>query len=147
MRDPRWDYQFFRCFNLLEAIANETVPRNVGITDEAGNARPFRNGNGNYTTRQAQGKVYTLLLQLAGVAADDQLWNEVGHWVRVRNDVAHQGAWQPSHAGESADHAATHAAIVSHGNDGTFESGSREIVKKIRESVQRTLYAAIGGTL
>jgi hypothetical protein len=46
VRDPRWDYQFFRCFNLLEAIADTVVQPNVVITDEAGNPRPFRNGSG-----------------------------------------------------------------------------------------------------
>jgi hypothetical protein len=146
VRDPRWDYQLFRCFNLLEAIADTVVQPNAVITDEAGNPRPFRRGNGSYTTKQAQGKVYMLLLHLAGTAADDQLWDEVGIWVQVRNDVAHEGAWQPPHAGETPEHAAARAAIAGSGRDGTFESGAQAIVKEIRESVKRALYAAIFGT-
>ena len=143
VREPRWDYKFFRCFNLLEAIADTVVQPNVVITDEAGNPRPLPRGNGSFTTRGAQGKVYTLLIQLAGATADDQLWDEVGTWVQVRNDVAHEGAWQPPHPGESADH----AAIASRGGDGTVESGSRAMVDRIGDAVKRALYAAIHGTL
>ncbi len=51
VRDPRWDYQFFRCFNLLEAIADTAVQPGVVIMDEAGNPRPFRRDkSGSYTT-------------------------------------------------------------------------------------------------
>ncbi|AKC37993.1 Uncharacterised protein [Mycolicibacterium phlei] len=147
VRDPRWEYRFFRCFNLLEAIADTVVQPNAVIADEAGNPRKFQSGKGNYTTKQAQGKVYMLLLQLAGKNADDQLWDEVGHWVRVRNDVAHDGTWQAPHAGEKPEHAATRTAIASHGHDGTFEMGTRPFVDKIRESVKQTLHAAIRGKL
>ena len=31
VRDTRWDYQFFRCFNLLEAIADEVVRPNAPL--------------------------------------------------------------------------------------------------------------------
>ncbi|WP_131810520.1 hypothetical protein [Mycolicibacter sinensis] len=147
VRDPRWEYQFFRCFNLLEAIADTVVSPNRVIPDEAGNPRRFRSGTGNYTTRQAQGKVYILLLQLERRTADDRLWDEVGHWVRVRNDVAHEGTWQAPGTGETAEHAATRRAIVNYGQDGTFETGTKRFVGKIRESVKQTLYAAIHGTL
>ncbi|PQM49845.1 hypothetical protein C5U48_23340 [Mycolicibacter virginiensis] len=88
-----------------------------------------------------------LLLQLAGKTADDRLWDEVGHWVKVRNDVAHEGTWQAPHVGESAEHAATRAVIASHGHDGTFEAGTRPFVNKIRDAVKQTLYAAIHGKL
>ena len=147
VRDPRWDYQFFRCFSLLEAIADEVVPSTFPIVDEAGNPRPFRNGKGNFSTRQAQGKVYALLLHLDGAAANDALWDSVGFWVQVRNDVAHDGEWQAPSQGETSDHAATRAAILAGGHDGTFDSGTGPFVKSIREYVKRTLYAAIFGSL
>lgn len=115
--------------------------------DEAGIPRPFQNGNGNYTIKQPQGKVYMLLLQLVSKASDDPLWDEVGHWVRVRNDCAHEGIWQPPHAGETATRAATRAAIASHGYDGTFEAGTKRFVNKIRKSVKQPLSASIQGTL
>jgi hypothetical protein len=147
VRDPRWDYQFFRCFNLLEAMADTAVQPNAAITDEAGNPRPFSNGQGNFTTRQAQGKVYMLLLQLNNSAADNQLWEEVGVWVRVRNDVAHEGAWQPPRPDETPEHVAARAAITNLASDGTFESGAEALVKGIRDPVKRALYTAINGTL
>ncbi|OBA64694.1 hypothetical protein A5647_24780 [Mycobacterium sp. 1100029.7] len=147
IRDPRWDYQFFRCFNLLEAMADTAVQPNAPIPDEAGNPRRFANGRGSFTTKQAQGKVYMLLLNLSNSTADDQLWDKVGVWVRVRNDVAHEGAWQPTRPGETAEHVAARAAITNLASDGTFESGAEALVKGIRDLVRRALYAAINGTL
>ncbi|SHU93108.1 Uncharacterised protein [Mycobacteroides abscessus subsp. abscessus] len=147
VRDPRWEYQFFRCFALLEAIAETVVRKKATVIDEAGNPRPLPDGSGNYSTKHTQGKVYTLLLGLSGATANDQLWDEVGHWAQVRNDVAHEGTWQAPHAGEKARHAAAHAFIACHGQDGTFESGTQPFVDKIRDSVKRTLYATINGTL
>jgi hypothetical protein len=146
VRDPRWDYQFFRCFSLLEAIADEVVPSSFPIVDEAGNPRPFANGKGNFSTRQAQGKVYALLLGLDGANASDALWDSVGLWVQVRNDVAHEGEWQAPNPNESPLHAATRAAITAAG-PGTFEAGTGPFVQSIRGYVKRTLYAAIFGSL
>jgi hypothetical protein len=117
-----------------------------------------------YTTKHARGKVYELLMHMASkvptspvsftrqklspnVDAAEQLWDEVGIWVQVRNDVAHEGAWQPPHPTEKPEHAAARAAIASRGHDGTFEFGSREIVKKIQEAVRTVLFAAIHATL
>jgi hypothetical protein len=108
----------------LEAIADEVVPSTFPIVDEAGNPRPFRNGKRNFSTQQAQGKVYALLLHLDGAAANDALWDSVGLWVQVRNDVAHEGEWQAPGPSETSDHAATRAAIIAGGHDGTFESGT-----------------------
>ncbi|MBU8820944.1 hypothetical protein KL864_34355 [Mycolicibacterium goodii] len=147
VRDPRWDYQFFRCFSLLEAIADEVVPASFPIVDEAGNPRPLGNGNKNYSTKEARGKVYALLLRLDGAAANDSLWDSVGLWYQVRNDVAHEGEWQAPTPNESALHAAARAAIINAGHDGTFESGTRPFGDMIRDYVKRTLYAAIFGSL
>ncbi|OMC07296.1 hypothetical protein A5734_03665 [Mycolicibacterium fortuitum] len=147
VRDPRWDYQFFRCFSLLEAIADEVVPPSFPIVDEAGNPRPMGNSNKNYSTKQARGKVYALLLRLDGAAANDALWDSVGLWTQVRNDVAHDGEWQAPTPNESSQHAATRAAIIGAGHDGTFVSGTGPFVKGIRDYVKRTLYAAIFGSL
>lgn len=147
VRDPRWEYRLFRCFNLLEAIADTVVQENTTIVDQAGKPRTFRSGKGNYTTRQAQGKVYTLLLRLIGNNADDNLWDEVGHWVCVRNEVAHDGTWKESQSGETPEHAATRAFITSLGHDVTFNSGTAPFVNKIRNSVERVLNASINGTV
>lgn len=147
VRDPRWDYQLFRCFSLLEAIADEVVPASFPVVDEAGNPRPLGNSNKNYSTKEARGKVYALLLQLDGAAANDALWDSVGLWAQVRNDVAHDGEWQAPRPNESSLHAATHAAIISAGHDGTFVSGTGPFVKSVRDYVKGTLYAAIFGSL
>lgn len=147
VRDPRWDYQFFRCFSLLEAIADEVVPASFPIVDEAGNPRRLGNSNKNYSTKEARGKVYALLLRLDRAAANDALWDSVGLWAQVRNDVAHDGEWQAPRPNESSLHAATRAAVISAGHDGTFESGTRPFVDRIRDYVKRTLYAAIFGSL
>jgi hypothetical protein len=163
VRDTRWDYQFFRCFTLLETIAEDVVPSKKTIIDAAGNPRLKSDGKP-YSTREARGKVYELLMHMAAkvptspasftcqkpsptVEAADQLWDELSIWGQVRNDVAHEGAWQPPHPAEKPAHAATRAAIASRGHDGTFEFGSREIVKKIQEAVRTVLFAAIHGTL
>ena len=149
VRDPRWEYQFFRCFSLLEAIADDTLvgSENV-ILDEAGKPRPLpKNKRKHFTTSGTQGKVYTLLMQLDGKTADDQRWEDVVMWAEVRHEVAHEGTWQFNDPAETPKHAATHAAITAYGRDGTFESGADAIVKNIREYVKRALYAAIHGTL
>jgi hypothetical protein len=147
VRDPRWDYQLFRCFSLLEAIADEVVPAHFPIVDETGNPRPLGNSNKNYSTKEARGKVYALLLRLDGAAANDTLWDLVGLWAQVRNDVGHEGEWQAPTPNESSLHAATRAAIISAGHYGTFESGTRPFVDRTRDYVKRTLYAAIFGSL
>jgi hypothetical protein len=148
VRDSRWDYQFFRCFSLLEAIADTQVPRGVDILDGAGNLRPLpRDKKKHFTTSGTQGKIYALLTKLAGGAEDDQLWDEVVVWAEIRHEVAHEGAWEPPHQGETVEHAATRAAIIGKGDDGTFEGGSRAIVKRIRNTVGRVLNAAIHGLL
>ena len=68
-------------------------------------------------------------------------------WVQIRNDVAHEGAWQAAPPAEKPQHAAARAAIASRGHDGTFESGAQAVVKKIQEVVKSVLFAAIHGTL
>ena len=141
------------------------VWRNTVITDAAGNPRPLPSGRGDYTTKQAQGKIYALLMHMAAtvvpqslanfstqqtstnVAAEDQLWDEVGIWVQIRNDVAHEGAWQPPHPTESTQHANARAAIISRGRDNTIESGGGIIAKKIQEVARSVISAAIHGTL
>jgi hypothetical protein len=164
VRDPRWDYQFFRCFSLLETIADSVVWPNVVVTDAAGNRRQLPSGNGYYTTSKQPGKTYALLMHLAtiipqspisfttqrpstNVAAADQLWDEVMIWRELRNDVAHEGAWQLPHPGETPEHAAAHNAIASRGHDGTFESGAAVVVRKAQDVVKSALFAAINGTL
>jgi hypothetical protein len=146
VRDPRREYQFFRCFSLLEAIADTVVESNIVILDEAGNPRPLpKNKRKHFTTNGTQGKVYMLLTHLAGGAADDQRWDEVVMWAEVRHEVAHEGTWPLS--AETPERAATRAAIISRGRDGTLESGGQALVNKIRESVKHVLYAAIYGRL
>ena len=164
VRDPRWDYRFFRCFSILETIADTVVWPNVVVTDTAGNRRPLPSGNGYYTTSKQPGKTYALLMHLAAiipqspisfttqrqsanVAEADQLWDEVVIWRQVRNDVAHEGAWQPPHPGETPEHAAARNAIASRGHDGTFESGAHVVVRKVQDAVKSALFAAIDGTL
>jgi hypothetical protein len=165
VRDTRWDYQFFRCFTLLEAIADEVVSPKKTITDAAGNPRMLPNSKKDpYTTKHARGKVYELLMHMAAQdpkilllrfvsqpvntkAPEDQLWDEIGMWVQIRNDVAHEGAWQPPHPTEKPEHAAVRTALISLDLLGRFEVGARMIVLKIRDAVTTVLFAAIDGTL
>ena len=51
VRDPRWDYQFFRCFSLLETIADSVVWQNVVVTDTAGNPGCFPTEEGDTPPR------------------------------------------------------------------------------------------------
>jgi hypothetical protein len=107
MGDTRWDYQVFRCFNLLEGIANEVVADGVTVLDSQGQPRVQANGK-LYTSRETRGKV-ALLLQQAGArpilksgkpypepneALDDDAWNHLALWVAIRNRVAHAGSWE-----------------------------------------------------
>ena len=81
------------------------------------------------------------------VAEADQLWDEVVIWRVIRNDVAHEGAWQRPHANETHEHAAARSAIASRGHDGTFESGALEVVRKVQDAVKSALFASIDGSL
>lgn len=167
VRDPRWDYQIFRYFSLLEAIADTVVPRNSPILDAAGNPRLMPNKKKeSFTTSRKRGKVYALLIHLASVIShtpdsftsfnsaqkssmtpEDKLWEEVGIWTEIRNDVGHEGAWQPVGQQETPGHAEARAGICARGQDGSFDLGAQAVTRSAREAVKLALFAAIGGAL
>lgn len=163
--DQRWDYSFFKCFNILEGIAAELIPRGATVLDTQGSPRLQDNGR-DYTTDHARGKVYELLRMVArkrqeaetnfaGRRADGtclDLWNEVGMWVEIRNTVAHRGSWEVPHATvlttrQLATRAAIEAEIAAQGPDGSFGSGTWRVVRTIRGAVESTLFAALLGRL
>jgi hypothetical protein len=163
LADMRWDYRLFRCFNLLEGIAIECIdtgllPAKTPILDAASTPRLQSNGK-KYTTDHARGKVSALLTRTAArthhalnkfaamqnppMPPEDLLWEDVGIWVTVRNDVAHTGSWRENYSGEPSAHAQTRALIASRGHDGTFDAGRGAVVREIRTAIERVLYAAL----
>lgn len=103
LADPRWDYRVFRCFNLLEGVAKEVIPKNQPVLDAAGLPRMQVDGKKPYTAGQARGAVFLLLEkcghlmphvgQQDGTSKQADLWDETGLWVAIRNEVAHTGSW------------------------------------------------------
>jgi len=158
--DERWDYRMFRCFNLLEGIANEIIPPSQIVTDENGNSL-LQSSNRPYTTDQARGKVFELVKHVAqlsqqalqnfaapGITPPRTLWDETDVWVTVRNAVAHRGSWeQPPGGTPSSRDQRVQAEIASMGHNGTFESGVDTALRTIRQAVEATLFSALAGRL
>lgn len=157
--DERWDYRLFRCFNLLEGVASELIPRGITVRDDQGSPRLQDNGQC-YTTDHARGKVYELLRLVAtrmeaaeanftaqtSNGVDIQLWHEVGVWVAIRNAVAHRGAWElPDGMTPTARHVSMVAEIEARGHDGAFVSGVTSTLRAIQSAVKSTLYAGLLG--
>lgn len=161
LADPRWDYRAFRCFNLLEGIATEVLPRAAPIVDPTGS--PILKVDGKpYTTADARGKIYELLRKVATAMEEAEgnhvpnphtprapsLWDWLGTWVSIRNEVAHTGSWDlPAGRTPSAKHAAITKRIESFGHDGSFTTGIGSILRAMQLSVDSTLYAFLRGRL
>lgn len=104
LAEERWDFRFFRHFNLLETIGRRVFGEGAPVVGFDGN--PIIGGDGRpVTTSTAAGKAYALLkwwsetsqsaeMNLATPGAAS-LWEEVQVWVGIRNAVAHDGAYRP----------------------------------------------------
>lgn len=160
--DDRWDYRLFRCFNLLEGIAAETVPKNKTILDAAGNPRLLANGRDPYTTKHARGKVYDLLQSIASKTNQGEsnfasqntqgtsfdLWDEIAVWVDVRNAVAHRGSWTlPAGESKSNKHQEAESDIVARSHSQSFQDGATNLARTIRRALESVLYLALNGEL
>lgn len=157
LAEERWDYQIFRCFNLLEGIAAEILPAGVTVTDESG--APLMQANGKpYTTDQARGKVFALLKH--GAALSQQAlqnfaagrgrtpWEETEVWVAVRNAVAHRGAWEQSLGSTiSIRDQRIEEQLLWVAHDGTILGGAHAELRCIRATVEMVLYLALAGRL
>ncbi len=104
LAEERWDFRFFRHFNLLETMGRRVFGEGEPVVGFGGNQ--IIGGDGKpVTTATAAGKVYALLkswsdasqsaeMNLATSGATS-LWEEVQVWVGIRNAVAHDGAYRP----------------------------------------------------
>ncbi|MFJ4874602.1 hypothetical protein ACIP93_05250 [Streptomyces sp. NPDC088745] len=154
--DERWEYQLFRCFNLLEGIGKEKLPSNAAIVGSDGIPKLMANGQ-KYTTKQAQGKVFELLRLIAsmtnqaesnfalrGTGGSGDLWDEIGVWTAVRNSVAHRGSWSlPEGKTPDAKHAQIEQGIKARGHDQTMASGVDALVRSIRNAAEATISAGL----
>lgn len=161
MMEPRWDYRLFRCFNLLEGVASEAAPRDEPVLDDSGNPRLQANGQP-YTTKHARGKVFWLLLKLSSSRTQAEsffsgrrsdgttfgLWDEVGLWVNIRNEVAHTGSWdRPMEQLTSPVMAAADAEIMARSHDGSALDGQYNVARTIRNSVEAVIRAGLADEL
>lgn len=160
LAEPRWEFRLFRCFSLLEAIGSEVIPSSTPAVDPEGNPRLQDNGKP-YTTDHGRVKVHDLLVrvarateraegsfvsQVAGTVAP-ALWEEVGLWLRIRNQVAHGGAW-PDPLLVTPKVARIEAQLVERSPDrATVRLGAEATVDAIRRSVEATIIAGIRGRL
>jgi hypothetical protein len=162
MADERWDYNLFRYFNLMEAIASEAIPPKRNIVDPTTGAVRLQVNRKPYTTDHARGKVYELLRMVASVTQTSELsfvstksdgshvdlWGEIGVWVDVRNAVAHTGSWEsPPGSTPTAKQIATEEEIKLRGHDGTVRSGIGALVLTERQGIEAALYAYLHGLM
>ncbi|MFF3963770.1 hypothetical protein ACFYZI_19690 [Streptomyces griseorubiginosus] len=109
MREPRWDFKWFRLFNLLETIGLEKYGDATPVIDFQGT--PIRKPdprnprvNRIVTTKEARGKVYRIVrdASVASHLAESSfcgysgmaLWDVTRTWTDVRNAVAHEGGYR-----------------------------------------------------
>lgn len=106
-RELRWDFKWFRLFNLLESIGLERYGDTTLVKNFSGVVirRPDKNNVlRNVKTKEARGKVYQVVRDasvLASVAESsfcantgDSLWDVARIWTDVRNAVAHEGGYR-----------------------------------------------------
>ncbi|WP_371671941.1 hypothetical protein OG985_32585 [Streptomyces sp. NBC_00289] len=107
LREQRWDFKWFRLFNLLESIGLERYGDTSLVKDFSGAViqKPDnRNILRNVKTKEARGKVYQTVRDasvLASVAESsfcantgESLWDVARIWTDVRNAVAHEGGYR-----------------------------------------------------
>lgn len=159
--EEHWDYRLFRCFNLLEAIGAEVLPKGSPVLAPDGSQR-VQSNNQPYTTEHARGKVYMLLRHVAAQTQQDELnftaggagrsgadlWDDVGIWTSIRNAVAHRGTWTlPPQEVPSRSRSDIERSIAQGGHDGSLEAGLFALMTALRSDVESTLYGAIRGLL
>jgi hypothetical protein len=148
--DGRWDYRFFRCFNLLEGIGAEIFPRQTEVLDDQGNRRLKPSGS-RYTTRDARGKILELI-RLASrrlsQSVGQSLWDDVGTWTKIHNRVAHAGGWALAE-GEvpNQERVDLEAGIAARDSSRSLHGGLEFMSREIQEAARTTLFAALRGLL
>lgn len=162
--EARPDHQFLRRFSLLEGIAGGVFPSQQPVLDPSG-APYLMSGGRQYTTDQARGAVYSLLLQVAGGALypgqflaqrpssssktspEVALWEDVGAWVKIRNTVAHEGTAQRTSVSPiSAARQSFEASLAQYGAaGGTWSTGFAALASALRSAAESTIYAVIAG--
>lgn len=169
LSDERLDYRFFRCFNLLEGIATEIIPRGRQVTNDKG-APLLKPDMSPYTTDQARGKLYALIQVIAresnqstaslaspkyslgpgrqAVQSPGDLWQELDAWVKIRNDVAHRGSWRlPPGVKPDARRQRLDNAVRAHSHSGTVDDGLEAMTRTVRTAAETALYLALAGRL
>jgi hypothetical protein len=151
LADSRWDYGAFRCFNLLEGIAKEVLPKNDPLYDDAGAPRLQGDGASPYTSAHARGAVYLVLKragyvmptvgQADGSSAQADLWKEIALWVAIRNEVAHTGSW------EKPTGQVPTAAWSRHNARLDTPEGAWDVARALQSAAESVLHAAFAGRI
>ena len=107
LAESRWDTRTFRACVLLEAIADEVLPKSVPVVDDRGVAL-LLDPRTPATTAHLRGALYALVQSSARALGldpatlssrpDADLWSEIQIWADVRNAVAHTGSWSGGNA-------------------------------------------------
>jgi hypothetical protein len=111
-REQRWDFKWFRLFNLLEAISFEKYGETSPVIDFTGT--PIKRPDGKITkTNGARGKVHRLVRDASVIASvaessfcantGQSLWDVAQIWTYVRNAVAHEGGYRENDALQNAN--------------------------------------------
>lgn len=152
LAESRWDFRFFRLFNLLEVIGRELYGDDTAVVDFQLN-RVMQNGQP-VTTRSARAKIYKLVQALSSVVRSAEqnfcvrphqsFWNEAGVWVGIRDAVAHDGGLRPDSGTRirSARKVAAAMAVVAAASAGQPES---TYLMEIRQTVKLLLGAMLDG--
>ena len=158
----RWDHQFLRLFILLEAMATERFPNPIQVVDPVGNPMLKTDGRP-YMTSSARGGVYQMIADLcrtgsfsesffstrlnsSGNQAD--LWEEVGVWTDLRNEVVHEGGWEvimpPQDPGR---HNRLVAELQDRSTDQSIGGGIDSILRAIRHTAEFAVDCSIRGEI
>lgn len=149
--DARWDYRVFRCFNLLEGIAKEVLPKNQPVLDTDGSPRMQGDGKTTYTSKQARGAVYLLLRKAGhllpsvgqpdGSTTQADLWDETEVWVAIRNEVAHTGSWEKP-AGKAPS-----ASWTKHNSRLSTATHKWDLVHALQSAAESVMHAAFAAKI
>ena len=163
LREERWwDRQVFSLFSLIESMARVLVPKSAQVLDALGNPRPLdasHDDGPSATVGEARGVVYVLCRSMAllgmpqnayvvsGSSDLDDLWDEVGLWVRIRNLIAHEGTWlSTSHATSSPRRQRVLAELEDRAHDGDFGHGINQVRMKMQELIEDIVKLRLNGT-